>query len=129
MDTDVSKLVAAYRQLRDKKGQIEAAVKARVAPIAKKMEEIEIYLLELSKKQGVDSFKTSEGTVYKYKSSSVRMSDWPIFLGFVKENDGWELLTRGASKNEVIALFESGTAVPGIEIFNEFKMGFRAPSK
>jgi hypothetical protein len=38
-------------------------------------------------------------------------------------------LTRSASKNEVIAKIESGTTVAGIEMFNEFKMGFRAPTK
>lgn len=129
MDTDVSGLVAAYRQLRDKKGQIESAVKAKVAPINEMMDQIETRLMQLADAQKVDSFKTAAGTVYKYKSSSVRVKDWPSFLEYVKANDEWELLTRGASKNEVIAQIEAGTAVPGIDMFNEFKMGFRAPTK
>jgi hypothetical protein len=110
------------------------------------MEKIEARLLQLADAQKVTSFKTIDGTAYKYKASSVKVKDWLSFLEYVKANDGWELLTRGASKAEVEALQAQLTAeaesaaqlgsplpvtltVPGIEFFNEFKMGFRAPSK
>lgn len=126
---DVSQYVKAYRDLRDKKAQLEGKLKEKVKPIIEMMEKIEARLLQLAAEQGVNSFATEHGTAYKNKATYLKMSDWPQFLDYVRAEDAWDLLTRGAAKTEVIALIESGATVPGVEVTTEMNMGFRAPTK
>ncbi len=153
---DVSRYVKAYRDLRDRKGTIDAAYKQKVAPITEMMDKIENHLLRLANEQGVNSFSTAHGTTYKNKVTYCKVGDWEAFQdGLIermtaaifarpqpeeedlpsivkhalKHCDAWDYLTRAANKTVITELADAGEVVPGIELTSEIKMGFRAPTK
>lgn len=155
---DVSQYVKAYRDLRDKKGTIDAAYKTKTAPIVEMMDKIENHLLKLANEQGVQSFATEHGTAYKNKATYCKVADWDVFQdGLVKQMADdiystmravltgtdmqtithalkhcgfWDYLTRAANKTVIaeLAALKEPVMVPGIELTSEIKMGFRAPT-
>jgi len=76
---DVSRYVKAYRDLRDKKGALDAAYKTKMAPLDEMMDKIENHLLALANEQGVQSFATEHGTAYKHTATYCKVEDWGAF--------------------------------------------------
>lgn len=94
-------LVERYLALRDKKAEYKAEYDAKVEAIEAAMTKVENYLLKLMQDLGVESIRTAVGTPYISRRSSASVSDWESFLGFVRENDNWEMLERRANKTVV----------------------------
>lgn len=94
-------LVERYLALRDKKAEYKAEYDAKVEAIEQAMTKVENYLLKLMQDLGVESIRTAVGTPYISRRSSASVSDWESFLGFVRENDNWEMLERRANKTVV----------------------------
>lgn len=76
---DVSLYVKAYRDLRDRKAQLEGKLKEKLAPIIEMMDKIEARLLQLAAEHGVNSFATEHGTAYKNKATYCKVADWDAF--------------------------------------------------
>ena len=123
----VAKLVAIYRQLRDQKSGIANKAKEECAVIQANMDKIEAKLLQLFKKLGVDNMKTSAGTPYKSEKVFASVADWDALLEHIKQNDAYELLTRGVSKEAVMAYLEEHNDIPpGVNIRRETVINVRA---
>lgn len=82
---DVSLYVKAYRDLRDKKAQLDGKFKESIAPITEMMDKIEARLLQFAAEQGVNSFATEHGTAYKNKATYCKVADWDAFQGALVE--------------------------------------------
>ena len=94
-------LVERYLALRDKKTEYKAQYDAKVKAIDLAMTKVENYLLKLMQELGVESIRTAVGTPYISRSSAASVSDWDAFLGFVRQNESWEMLERRANKTVV----------------------------
>jgi len=129
-DISVEDVVAKYRALRDKKSAIEAETKEKVAAIKESMALIENYLMDLSNKTGIESFKTQAGTAYVSETQAVKVTDWDEVLEFIKHNDQYELLTRKVSATVARDIVdELGKPIPGVELVGIKNVRFRAPAK
>lgn len=91
---DVSKLVAVYVKIRDKRAEIKKAFDAEDAGLSAKLDLIEQELLDVCKDNDVESLRTVAGTATRTVKERVWASDWDAFYGFVREHDAVELLER-----------------------------------
>jgi hypothetical protein len=97
----IDEIIEKYVALRDKKARIKAAFQEKTGEIDQAMTQIENLLLKQLQDMGVESFKTKAGTAYTSTRTSASVADWEVFLGFVQDNQAWEMLERRASKTAV----------------------------
>ncbi len=88
------KLVKAYIKMRDARSALTQEYEAKDKAIKDQMEIIEHTLLDVCKRAGGDSIKTSAGTIIRGVRTSYWTSDWESMHNFVKENQALDLLER-----------------------------------
>jgi hypothetical protein len=97
-----SDLVGLYIQLRDRRAQRKAAYEHDDATDKGKQERIEGELLRRFQERGADSVSAKGiGTAYKSVRSTASVADWDSFLGYVRENEAWELIAHSCAKSSV----------------------------
>ena len=97
----LNELAEKYIALRDRKAQLKAEFEGKVAELQAVMDKIEAVLLKTFDDAGIESVKTAAGTAYRSIRTQASVADWDAFLGFVKQNDAWEMLERRCSKSAV----------------------------
>jgi hypothetical protein len=95
-------VATAYIASRDKISELNSEIDKIKATQAKR----EAWFQAELTKQGLQSAKTSVGTIYQALKESVTVSDWETFLTWVKENDSFEYLNHAVGK--VAALEKMG---------------------
>ena len=129
MSISVDKVVAKYIGYRNEKESLESDTKAKVKIIKENMAKLEAWLKEKADKDGVDSFKTSSGTAFLTTTDFARVEDWDATLGFIKDNDAYDLLEKRVSKTAVRGYMEANKAVPsGINYGTRIDVNVRKPS-
>ena len=114
--TKVDDVVAAYIKLRDKKTALERKHKEELAPIKENMEKVENWLQRRLLEEGVQSFKTSQGTAFLQSSTSATVRDWDSTFAWIQANDEWSMLEARVNKTAVKDFVEAnGEAPPGVE--------------
>ena len=126
----VEQVVATYIKLRRQKEAIDAEVKERLVSIKEKMLKLEAWIRAKSDETGVKSFKTDAGTAFLTTSDFASVADWDQVLAFVKENEAWDMLTKGVSKVAVRGYIDANKTVPaGVTFGTNVGVSVRAPTK
>ena len=126
MATKINDVVSAYRKLRDLRAKNKKEFELADQVHADKMQLLEAYMLEQTALLGVDSFKTEDGTAYKYHATSVTTSDWDTTFNFIRTNELWNMIEHRVSKKAVEEYKEVNEVYPpGLNIVTIAKMGFR----
>tara|TARA_R100001443_G_scaffold18771_3_gene29941 strand:- start:9666 stop:10070 length:405 start_codon:yes stop_codon:yes gene_type:complete len=129
MSVTVDKVVAKYIGYRNEKESLESDTKAKVKIIKENMAKLEAWLKEKADKDGVDSFKTSSGTAFLTTTDFARVEDWDATLGFIKDNDAYDLLEKRVSKTAVRGYIEANKSVPsGVNYGTRIDVNVRKPS-
>lgn len=117
----LSEAVELYIKLRDKKAKIKAEFDEAVAPVQEKIDQLEVKLLDVFNKTGMDSVKTEFGTAYTSTRTSVSMADRDAFLAFVRETGDFNMLDVRPSRSAVpeFAAANGGELPPGINMRTE----------
>lgn len=125
----VKEVIALYRELRERKEQIEASIKDKVAGIREDMNSLEAWLLEQAEVSGVRSFATTAGTAYIATQDSASVADWDKVLAHAIENENFDLLTHGVNKTAVRGFIEeNGAPPPGVNFSSRRTINVRAPA-
>ena len=128
MTVNVDDVVATYMKLRSQKESIEAEVKDRVSTIKAKMEKLEAWIKEQADAQGVTSFKTKHGTAFLTTTDYANVGDWDAVLGFIRENEAFDMLEKRISKIAVRGYIEANKAVPpGVNYGTRLEVNVRKP--
>ncbi len=128
MTVNVDDVVATYMKLRSQKESIEAEVKDRVSTIKAKMEKLEAWIKEQADVQGVTSFKTKHGTAFLTTTDYANVGDWDAVLGFIRENEAFDMLEKRISKIAVRGYIEANKAVPpGVNYGTKLEVNIRKP--
>ena len=128
MTVNVDDVVATYMKLRSQKEAIEAEVKDRVSGIKAKMEKLEAWIKEQADAQGVTSFKTKHGTAFLTTTDYANVGDWDAVLGFIRENEAFDMLEKRISKIAVRGYIEANKAVPpGVNYGTKLEVNIRKP--
>jgi hypothetical protein len=126
----VGDVVKAYIALRNQKEVLEANTKERVVGIKEKMLKLEAWVQAKSDETGVKSFKTDHGTAFLTTSDYASVANWDAVLAFVKENEAWDMLTRGVNKRSVRGYIDANKTVPdGVNFGTRIGVSVRRPVK
>ena len=87
-------------------------LKTQIEDIEVKQRKKEEWLLTELQKNGLQNAKTLSGTVYQTVKESVTVADGDTFLGWVRENDGWEFINKAANKTAVLELMGDDRGAP-----------------
>ena len=118
------KAITAYLRIRDAIDEIQRKANEEIAPLKKKMCEVELFVDTELKHQGLDNASIRGiGKAYYKEATSVKSQDWDAFLTWVVQKEEWSMLERRAAKNAVLEFFgaEGGYLPPGLalERFNK----------
>jgi len=126
----VEGVVKTYLKLRSNKERIEADVKEQLVDIKEKMLKLEAWIKAKSDETGVKSFKTDAGTAFLTTSDYASVANWDEVLAFVRENEAWDMLTKGVSKVAVRGYIDANKAVPnGVTFGTRIGVSVRRPAK
>ncbi len=125
---NVSDIVRTYMKLRNQKEQIEAETKDRVAKLKEKMVKLESWIKEKADADGVTSFKTDHGTAFLTTTDYANVADWDAVLGFIRQNEAYDMLEKRISKLAVRGYIETNKAVPpGVNYGTKLEVNIRKP--
>jgi len=126
----VDAVVETYITLRGQKEAIEADTKDRLVGIKEKMLKLEAWIQAKSDETGVKSFKTDHGTAFLTTSDYATVADWDAVMAWVKDNEAWDMLTRGVSKKSVRGYIDANKTVPdGVNFGTKIGVSVRRPVK
>jgi len=124
----VDTVIDTYLKLRGKKEAIEAETKQKVKGIKDNMAKLEAWLKEKADDQGVKSFKTDHGTAFLTTTDFAQVADWDAVLGYIKENDAYDMLEKRVSKTAVRGYIEKNKSVPsGVNYGTRIDVNVRKP--
>lgn len=122
----LDELVGKYIELRDRKAVFKAEYDQKVSKLDQALEKIEAILLKTFDDTGMESVRTDAGTAYKSVRTSTSVADRDIFLGFVRDNDAWELLETRAAKKAVEEYVAANEELPpGVNMRSEVTVNVR----
>lgn len=128
MKIPINKVIDTYLKLRGEKETLESKTKEKVKSIKEQMAKLEAYIKEQADEQGVDSFKTSNGTAFLTTTDFAQVADWDAVLEFIKDNDAFDLLEKRVSKTAVRGYIEADKSVPsGINYGTRIDVNVRKP--
>ena len=126
----VGDVVETYITLRNQKEALEAETKEVLVGIKEKMLKLEAWIQAKSDETGVKSFKTDHGTAFLTTSDYASVANWDAVLAFVKENEAWDMLTRGVNKRSVRGYIDANKTVPdGVNFGTRIGVSVRRPAK
>tara|TARA_R100001460_G_scaffold80687_1_gene121648 strand:- start:643 stop:1050 length:408 start_codon:yes stop_codon:yes gene_type:complete len=129
MNIPINKVIDTYLKLRGDKETVEAEAKEKVSKIKEQMSKIEAYIKEQADEQGVDSFKTGNGTAFLTTTDFAQVADWDATLEFIKDNEAYDLLEKRVSKKAVRGYIEEQKEVPsGINYGTRIDVNVRRPA-
>lgn len=129
MAVNVDDVIAAYMKLRKQRDAIEAEVKDKVSEIKAKLVKLESWIKEQADAQGVTSFKTPHGTAFLTTTDYANVADWDAVLGFIRENEAYDMLEKRVSKTAVRSFIEHSKSVPpGVNYGTKLEVNVRKPS-
>jgi len=124
----IGDVIRKYMKLRDQKTAIEAEVKERVSDLKGKMEKLEAYLKTQMDAQGLTSFKSDFGTAFLTTTDYANVADWDAVLGFIRDNEAFDMLEKRISKIAVRGYIEANKAVPpGVNYGTKLEVNIRKP--
>lgn len=122
----VDDIVAAYVRLRDQKAELKAQQAEAMKPYDEALAKLEAEALQILSDTGVESMKTSAGTVYKSVATSATVQDKSAFMDYIREHQAFDLLDVRVNKTAVQDFVtENQDTPPGVVIRREMKVGFR----
>lgn len=108
----LEEIVSKYIAIRDKKAVMKAEYDSKVARVDEALTKLEAVLLKTFDEAGMESCKTSAGTAYKTTRTSFTVADRDAFIGFVKDNEAWEMLESRCSKKAAEEYMSANGEIP-----------------
>jgi hypothetical protein len=125
----VDSVIGAYMVLRRNKEKIEAQAKVDVDKIKLDMGKIESWVKQQADTMGVTSFKTKHGTAFLTTTDYANVADWDAVLGYIRENEAFDMLERRVSKTAVRGYIELNKVVPpGVNYGTKLEVNIRKPT-
>ena len=126
-DAKADKLTLAYIKMRDKRAELLKEYEAEDAKIGEQMQMVEDELRNLFDEVGLESIRTTYGTVYRSVKTQYQVNDWDSMYKFVMEHNVPQLLQRRVSTTNMKQfLDENPNLMPmGMNIDNRYTVTVR----
>jgi len=129
MSITVDKVVKKYLDLRAKKAEIEAELKAKTKELNETMSKLEAWIKVKADEEGVTSFKTKYGTAFLTTTDYAQVADWDATLAWIKDNEAYDMLEKRVSKAAVRGYIEANNSVPpGVNYGTKLGVSVRKPT-
>jgi len=128
-EIDFGKWVGQFVSLRDKLAEFDEAARQKRKKIVDLMTLIENQIMSALDATGQESARTEFGTASITVRHYASCDDPDAFVGFVRENDAWELMERRAASIPCRTWAEEhGQLPPGVKINSVRGIGVRRAS-
>ena len=122
-EVNVDTVIAAYVKLRDKRAELKKAYESQDEALKKKMERLEVYLLESMQQTGTTQLGSDHGTAYQQTVMKGNCSDWPSFWAWLAETGNFSFVQKRVSVGEIQKYYEENNELPpGVNIVPELKV-------
>lgn len=126
----MDQLIAAYRNLRERRDAAKAAFTKEQKPTLDLMQQIEGEVHRRFNVDGANNFSCNAGTACRVTDTSVKVENWPAFFAWVIETQSYDMLEQRAAKTAVTAFVEEKHEVPpGLSIKKDESISIRAPRR
>lgn len=127
---DYEKIVRAYRNIRDRKQELNRAHEKVIADLDEKLEKLKgVMLAELNTNKG-EGIRTAAGTFFRKLETIPTGSDWDAFYDWIKDNDAFDALERRIKRTFISDYMDShdGAIPPGVSVFRRYTVEVRKPT-
>lgn len=126
-EAKADRLTLAYIKMRDKRAELLKEYEAQDAKIGEQMMMVEDELRNLFDEVGLESIRTTYGTVYRSVKTQYQVNDWDSMYKFVMEHNVPQLLQRRVSTTNMKQfLDENPNLMPiGMNIDNRYTVTVR----
>ena len=125
-DMPIAKLIGHYVKYRDAIKAKEAEQKEALKPAKQMLEALGNRMLDILTREGSDSIKSEQGTVYRTQRDTASISDPEMFKAFVIANEGFDMLDWKANTTAVKDYIgEYDEPPPGVKLSSIFTVGVR----
>ena len=124
---DYEKLVTAYRNIRDKKQELNRAHDEVIKDLDEKLERLKgVMLSELNSNNG-EGIRTAAGTFFRKLEVIPTGQDWEAFYDWIKENDAFDALERRIKRTFISKYMDDndGAIPPGVNVFRRYTVEVR----
>ena len=124
---DYEKLVTAYRNIRDKKQELNRAHDEVIKDLDEKLERLKgVMLAELNDNNG-EGIRTAAGTFFRKLEVIPTGQDWEAFYDWIKENDAFDALERRIKRTFISKYMDDndGAIPPGVNVFRRYTVEVR----
>jgi hypothetical protein len=128
---DTDKLVRIFLKMRNARAVLSKTYTEQDEELKTNMKTVEIELLRRAQEQGVEGFKTKDGTTYIAEEVHASIEDYDTFTTFLEEpecEDPYAFYEQRPSLKRIkeYQADHDGAAPPGIRLFRENRMRVRA---
>lgn len=106
-EVTADRLVATYVKIRDKRAELAREYEKQDKQLEDQLELVAHKLLDLCRETGVESMRTSAGTVSRSVSTRFWTSDWASMHEFIREHDALNLLEQRIHQRNLKAFMEA----------------------
>lgn len=126
-NSNVDRLVEAFVKIRDHLKVLSDDFKEKKKTHDTQMDAIAARIFELANAQGVESFKTPHGTAFKKKKDWIKVTNWPLALDFLVDEDLKHMLTKNVVKASAKEYMDEndGKLPPGLEYGSMIEIAVR----
>lgn len=128
-DKNVGELVKVYVDVRNQLATDRKGYKAREARMKTFLAMVSAILCGRADEDGVDSFKTPNGTVFRRVTEKFSVSDWSALTAYLTDTHNYQVLQKRVSPDAVREIrAEDGDLPPGVGVMTEVEFAVRSPT-
>jgi hypothetical protein len=129
-EVPIDKLAAIYIKIRTKISELTKKYDTEVEVLKEQQEQIKFALNDKMKELGVESMRTSAGTVSRSVKTRFNTQDWDSFKAFLVEHDVLDLLEKRIAQGNMAKFLEDnpGLVPPGLNSTTEYDISVRKPT-
>ena len=124
---DYEKLVTAFRNIRDRKQELNRAHDEVIKDLDEKLERLKgVMLAELNNNNG-EGIRTAAGTFFRKLEVIPTGQDWEAFYDWIKEHDAFDALERRIKRTFISKYMDDndGAIPPGVNVFRRYTVEVR----
>jgi hypothetical protein len=131
---DTDQLVRVFIKMRQARADLARTYNEQDETLKAHMKSVEIELLRRAQEQGVEGFKTKDGTTYIAEEVHASIDDYNVFSNFLESPDVEDPYAFYEQRPSLKRIKEyqadnDGTPPPGIRLFRENRMRVRKNGK
>ena len=127
VEVSYEKIARVYVKMRDKRHELKAAWEAEDRAIKEQQERLELFLLQDMRNMGVESLRTSAGTIFQSETMVPTGSDWTAFYAWVKKHNAFDFIFKRIKADAVKDYMEqhNGEVPPGVSVYTKLGVTVR----